>query len=865
MFSARVKSIVSGDTIAFDNGKQISLAYVSAPRSTEPYGFQSREYLRKFIVGKPVKYRVHYTINNRDYGDVSAPVFTSLIEKSLTDGNVKLRDDAQSRIPFPEIYENYEKAQENAKTENLGLWDPEVASVEVSQIVPDDLYNSGKEYKAIVEKVVAGDRVQIRVIEDNSENSHILTNALIAGIKSPRSSGGPDGAPGEPFGDAAKKFSEDRLLQRAVTVEFLGKSTSGLPIVQLLHPVGNIAVFLLNQGLATIADWQSAQLGAQRMSALRAAEKTAKDGRLNLWKDLAQTPKQTTASKSSNNFKATIAKIISADTYVLKLASTGKEETVQLTSIRAPRKSDAPEVAPYAPISKEVARKNFIGKEVNVTVDAIRPESAQFEERRLVTLVTIPEGKNVGEFLVESGYATVIRHRKDDNDRSPNWDELLEKEKSSIEAGKGIHGKKTPPVDRTVDASETAARAKTYLTNLTRQGKINGVVDHVSTAGRIRIHVPRLNLILTLVHTGVRVPRPQEPYGQQALDYVSDHFYQRDVVFSVENVDKTGAFIGTVYTPGTNEPLPVVLVKMGLAEVHEYSAQQSHISRELFSAQEEAQDAHLNIWANRKSDKEKEKEISQAMAASAAEQEKAKSAGTQKNYVDITVTNVSRNGEVYYRLGSMDAKFKKMSSDLVSYNNSAANSSTFNFAHPPKKGEYVTALPGFIRGRIISFDKPSKTYTIQELDTGKVKTLPASKLRPLPAQFGTKTYPEFAKPAVLSFVKLPPTSTPDYLDEYIETLKSLVEGKRLAANVDSPPTITPQSITIYTEKSTGPNDSVNSYLIDEGYAFVKNKLSTWEKWDTWKSTLAALKDLQIKAQEDHIGVWEYGNVDSDEE
>lgn len=854
-FNAKVKSILSGDTIVLDTGKTLSLAYVTAPRlsSNETYGYESREYLRALLVGKPVRCHVHYNVNGRDYGDVEAPIFPSLIEKSLRDGNIKLRDDASSKNPIPDLVEKFNAAEEAAKSSETGIWASSLNSINVDSVVPEGLYGSAKTYPAVVERVIAGDRIQIRVILN--KGNHILVNALIAGIKAPRSSS-PD-SPAEPFGDAAKNFTESRLLQRAVTAKFIATSNSGLPIVEVVHPVGNIAVFLLQSGLASIADWQSQQIGAQNMAVLRAAEKKAKDAHLYLWKDLV-----TSASNANDKpYEATIAKVISSDTFVLRNAD-DEEETVQLSSVRAPRKSDVQGSA-YAPISKEFARKRFIGKRVQVKVDAIRPASAQFEERPLVTITL--QDKNIAATLIEAGYATVIRHRKDDTDRSPAWDELMEKETASIAANKGMHSKKAPPPDRTVDASESLHKAKGFLSSLERQGKISGVVEHVSSGGRLRIHSAKDNMTLTVVLSGVRVPRPQEPFGDAALDFVSKRLYQRDVQFTVVNVDKTGGFIGNVYIPGHNDTLAVILVKEGLAEVHEYSAQQSGVSQALFEAQEVAQKAQKGIWKDFVADAPEPEPVVVEKAATASAPEVAK-----KRYIDIIISNVSRSGEISYRSLASRAQYTKLSADLVSFNNAAGNYAQFTFSKPPRKGDNVTVSPkagAYVRGKLIAFDKPANKYTILEVDTGRLINVPYSALRPLPSQFSTTIIPPLAKTAVLSFVKLPPSRPTDYLTEFVDYLKDTIEGQQVVANVDSPANSTPLSVTLFTANSKGVDDSINSALIDGGYATVKTNatLSGWEKSEAWKPTLKTLKELEQGARADRIGVFEYGDATADDE
>lgn len=853
-FTAKVKSILSGDTIVLDTGKTFSLAYISAPRlnADEPYGYEAREYLRALLVGKPVRCHVHYSVNGRDYGDVDCPIFSSLIEKSLKDGNVKLRDDASSKNSIPELAEKFKEAQEAAKAADLGLWASSLSAVNVDSTVPEGLFGNNKTYPAVVERVISGDRIQLRTILN--KGNHILTNVLIAGVRAPRSSS-PD-SPAEPFGDAAKNFTETRLLQRSVTAKFIASSNNGLPIVEVIHPVGNIAVFLLQSGLSSVADWQSQQIGAQNMAVLRAAEKKAKDAHLYLWKDLVTSA----ASASDKPYEATIARVISSDTFVLRNANE-EEETVQLSSVRAPRKSDI-QGSVHAPISKEFARKRFIGKHVQVKVDAIRPASAQFEERPLVTIIL--QDKNIAATLIESGYATVIRHRKDDTDRSPVWDELVEKETASIAANKGMHSKKAPPPDRTVDASENFSKAKGFLSSLERQGKVSGVVEHVSSGGRLRIHSARDNLTLTLVLSGVHVPRPQEPFGAAALDFVSRKLYQRDVQFTVVNVDKTGGFIGNVYIPGNADTLAVVLVKEGLAEVHEYSAQQSGVSQLLYDGQEAAQKAHKGLWKDYDGETPAEPEpVVQKATASTSTHEVAK-----KSYIDIIISNISSTGEISYRSLSSRAQYTKLSADLLSFNNAAGNNSQFTFSRPPRKTDYVTVSPrkgAFVRGRLIAFDKPSNKYSILEVDTGKTINVPYSSLRPLPSQFAVTVIPALAKTAVLSFIKLPPSTPTNYLGEFVDYLKSTIEGQQVVANVDSPATSTPLSVTLFTATSKGVDDSVNSAIVNDGYAFVKTALLGWEKSEAWKASIRSLKELETYARQDRVGVWEYGDAISDEE
>jgi len=65
---------------------------------------------------------------------------------------------------------------------------------------------------------------------------------------------------------------------------------------------------------------------------------------------------------------------------------------------------------------------------VHVQIDYTKPATEGFEARDAAT-VTVG-GKNIAHELVERGYASVVRHRKDDEDRSATYDTLLQLEQA---------------------------------------------------------------------------------------------------------------------------------------------------------------------------------------------------------------------------------------------------------------------------------------------------------------------------------------------------------------------------------------------------------------------------------------------------
>src|SRR2546423_191136 len=393
--------------------------------SLQPFAFASREFLRDLLVGKAINFETLYQIpsTKREYGKVMLPTGSELPDLLVSEGWVKVREDAGLKEADEDAVAYLEKLRSlegQAKSSAKGVWATSGGKTDVSYDVPDPnalvAEYSGKKVDAIVERVLTGDRMIVRLLI--SPDKHIQTMLVLAGVRTPgtkRTS--PDGkeVPAEPYGTEAHQFVEERLHQRKCAVQLLGVTPQKNLIGSVLHPRGNIAKFLLEAGLAKCHDQHVTMLGNE-MAQFRQAEKVAKDSKKGLFTGH-------TATKAAGTTEAdyTVARVLSADTIFIRTRS-GEEKKINLSSIRQPKPSD-PKQSAFSPDAKEFLRKRIIGKHVKVTIDGKKAASEGYEEREVGT-VTV-NGKNIALMLVEAGYASVIRHRRDDDDRSPDYDALL--------------------------------------------------------------------------------------------------------------------------------------------------------------------------------------------------------------------------------------------------------------------------------------------------------------------------------------------------------------------------------------------------------------------------------------------------------
>lgn len=808
-----------------------------------------------------------YTIptgDQRQYGTVRLPGTDDVFpELAVKEGWLKVRDDAKKRTDGSQDIQALIEKEDEAKAASKGVWGPlSQGEIDTEFEVADakGLVEEHKDRKidAIVEQVVSGDRVIVRLLL--SPTRHLRSPVALAGIRAPKAPG--KDQPGEPFGDHAQQFVEARLLQRKVAVLLLGTTPQGQLVGTVLHPNGNIARFLLDAGLGRCFDPHSTLLGAE-MGSFRQAEKIAKESKKGLF--TGHVASKSPAGGSDTDY--VVSRVMNADTLFLRNKA-GAEKKVSLSSIRQPKPSD-PNQAPFAVDAKEYLRKKLIGKHVKVTINGKKPASEGFEEREVATL--IQGNTNIAMYIVEAGYASVIRHRQDDDDRSPDYDALLAVEETAKSEGKGMWSSKPPKNKVYQDYSESLQKAKLEVSILQRQKKVPAIVDFVKSASRFTVLVPRENAKLTFVLSGIRAPRSargpsetSEPFGQEAHEFANRRCMQRDVEIDVENLDKVGGFIGTLYL--NRENFAKLLVEEGLATVHTYSAEQSGHGPELIAAEKKAKEGRKGLWHDWDPSKDQdEDEGLPANGSNGLDGGDADGESRQKDYRDVMVTHIDPESckLKVQQIGSGTSALTELMNAFRSFHLNKPNAGTL--PGPPKVGEYVAAQftedNEWYRARVRRNDREKKQSEVVYVDYGNSEVIPWSRLRPLTQpQFSVQKLKPQASDAVLSFLQFP--TSPEYLADAVQFIGQQTFDRQLVANVDFVSTEGTLHITLLDPAlSKNLEDSINAEIIREGAALIPRKLKTWER--AAGDTLVHLRKLEEEAKQERRGMWEYGDLTED--
>ncbi|KAJ3488096.1 hypothetical protein NLI96_g3083 [Meripilus lineatus] len=899
---AIVKSVSSGDTLVLRNNpapgqpakeRVLYLADIVAPRvgssnrEDEEWGYESREFLRGLAVGKSVTFTVMHSVSTTD--DVPRDIGhaqingADLASELLKNGWAKVKE--LKREPTEEDQRRRDLESE-AKAQGAGIHNshgPQARTVNYSMPADPQAFITewkGKPIDAIVEQVREGSNLRVRLLMPDGE--HQFVNVALAGVRCPRVSNKP-GEPSEQYAEDAKFFTEQRLLQRPVRVQLLSlpsstatpfqTSSSAAPppspsyfIGIVLHRVGNIAEFLVAAGLARVVDWHAGMLSSYGgTEALRAAERQAKEKRQYLY---AGGPIASSRSNGAGgaagsgsagkSFDAVVVRIWSADQISVVDKEGGKERRLQLSSTRGPRLTD-PKQAFYAQEAREFLRKRLIGKHVKVHIDFVRPKEGEFEERECATVRYGNQNVNVAEQLIEKGLASIVHHRRDDEDRSPDYDKLMAAEQGAAADNRGIHsGKDQPAPKQPLNISESSHRATPFLNGFKRTGKIPAVVDYVAAGSRFKIFLPKDNQVLTFVLGGIRAPRTarntsekSEPFGAEAHEFASRRLMQRDVEIEVHDVDKSGGFIGALYLNKT-ENAALMLLREGLASVHDYSAEGLSYAKQLYEAEAEAKAARRGIWKEYDEEAEQAPQVPDDADASALKTE----------YIDVIISDVhTRNGfgfSVQILNTEGIASLEKLMKDFSLHHRTG----TFERI-VPKGGDLVAAKFSdgqWYRAKVRRASPVKREAEVTFIDYGNQDTVGFENIRPLDGRF--KSLPGQAHEARLSFVKLANPES-EYHADALDRFRQLSEGRKLVANVDyrEGPLLhlrlmDPQ------ESADDPLASVNNTLVREGFALIDKKGCRYLQ--SYPTIGRKLRDSISEAKRDRFGMFEFGDVEEDD-
>jgi len=263
-----------------------------------PYMFESREFLRKKLVGKKVHVNVDYVKPANDgfpertcatvtIADIN--IAEALISKGLATVLRHRQDDDQRSSCYDDLLVAETRAVKNGKALHSKKDTPTHRIADLSgdvgksrQFLPF-LQRAGRS-AGVVEFVASGSRMRLFLPKETC-----LLTFLLAGISCPRmKTKNPHGdiiCDDEPMGTEAYNFSKELVMQREVEVQVDAIDKGGNFIGWMFVDNVNLSLALVEAGLAKV------HFTAERSSyfkELKTAEENAKNIRKGVWKDYVE-------------------------------------------------------------------------------------------------------------------------------------------------------------------------------------------------------------------------------------------------------------------------------------------------------------------------------------------------------------------------------------------------------------------------------------------------------------------------------------------------------------------------------------------------------------------------------------------------
>lgn len=903
-----VKSVLSGDTLVVLEDTQgkvtekiITLSSLSAPRlargdgkEDELFAWESREFLRKKVVGKKIQFSVDHTTPNRDYVTVYlAPAQPGgepecLNHTVVSEGWASIQNKDSKRtealVALEEAAVLAGKGKHSKDKPKPISKNDEDADVLLRQL-------KGKPVQAIVEQVRTGTAIRVTILPSRHNIQIFLSGAQANSFgakKNDKVEGKDDKEEREylAFAEEAKHFVESHVLQREVTLTVDGIAPGNTTDKQVSfsgsidYKAHDVAEELLKEGLAKYVPFSAASRGTEWVAKLKAAEQSAKDAKRRIHSKY-------TASKSVNTdsyvakekeFTAKVVNVINSGSFMVVPEGTTTEVQINLSTIKAPwggsKEEDANSRAErfWAAEGKELLRKRLIGQKVRVVYDyTTQPKKKENEQKDPPSkpfCTVYQNDQNIAVILVESGYATVMTFGRGDAERSVDYEVLVMAEGKAKAAHKGLHSSPDKvPVRRVIDLcvdnnadnkkrAEQITRAKSSLQTFERAGPMKAIVDYVFSGARFKVTVPKQSTVFIFALSGLKVPRKgdgeadSEEISNNALSFAKDKLHQLEVTVEVNGVDQGGNFNGHLLLGKKNFSL--ALLENGFAKLHYPSAERLKEYKEFSAAEEAAKAKRIGVWKSY--DPEAEKAKAEAEAAATGEV----LVGTGKVH-EFIVTEVIDGSRLFIQQVSAEsAGLDELVNQLTELSVSEGGGLPLL---TPRVGEYVRAQfsqdDKWYRAKVLEVS--AGKYKLLYVDYGNSEVVPQARIRTLPVEFNTTKLPDQAQRAAIAFLK-PLKEDNDNSGDARELLKEIAAGRKLNGTIEYK-----DANGIYVTL-TDPADgdlNVAVEMVRNGLARIERRGARRHQSNT---TYQAIKEAEEEAKRRRMGIWYYGHAaDSDED
>jgi staphylococcal nuclease domain-containing protein 1 len=642
MHDGLVKGVFSGDYIVISGKikkgsdelpeeKNLYLSLIQAPRvansnnsDEEPFGWDSREFLRQQILGKVVKYTIDYKNNDKTSGQIYVDGKNINLEM-VKNGYAKLGfiGKHNESMVKGEYHSNLQNAENEARKLNLGLWttDDEVLQNNRRTVITSnnlefdgDMFfenNKNKEIEGIVDYVI---NATCLVVYLKESNTYIKISLRFLAIPSSKE---------EAIYKSGKAYVERNYLHRDIKITLYSYDNKGFT-ADIYDKKGSLAVYVLKNGYTKLY-LGSSSFKTDELNSLKDAQSQARREKLRVWKNekdenIAQDEqrekeknKERSANKTELSFQGVFYQVHSGDSISVRNKKTGEIVRLFLSHLKAPTlakpNSDESD-QPWAWQAREFIRKVLVGKTIDCEFDYSRVMPKDGKKMNFYSIwrnagkdtdSNVSFDRNLNVEILEHGYASFINPRGDD-EISKNLDQYSAADKSSKEKKTGINSTKAPALSNFSDLiSANKDKKKNYTKFLVGKKSLSCVVEYCFSSTKFKLRIDENNCMIPFSLLGVKSVNKDKNNTElhdklfnSALEYTNINTLQRDATCDIVQADRVGNYFGFLNFKGKN--FSINLLSEGFAVINNVGGVKINGMVDLKKAENKAETEKKNIW-----------------------------------------------------------------------------------------------------------------------------------------------------------------------------------------------------------------------------------------------------------------------------
>ena len=891
MIKGLIKGVQSGDTVII-SGKLpksgglpeeilLTLTGVTSPRignsnklNDEPFSFESREFLRKLVIGKVVLYKIDYTHNDRKFGHIKLDnkiIKAELLKNGF--GKLSFLPKGHDNLLKSDFWISLQEAEKEGKEKRKGIFGESgdnkshirtlynLSDTEEDKKKVEEAINKNMEIDAIVEYVFNCAILSVYIPEWNC-----FAKVNLRFVSIPSNTKDPD------LFKKGKAYCERICLSKDVKLKIFDfdENKNLLCDITVLDKNQNLAELILKEGYSKSFTGGNKNPNVYSLSDInlaRAAEGEAKSKRLGVWKDAIIPENKNIKIEKDDDLGNTRCIMVNSGDSLTVLNKKNEEIRIFLSNLKAPalaKFGTDEQNKPWAFQSKEFVRKKLVGKNLKCDLDYIHtinlenskskgPQGAK-ASKRTMKFYTVYYQNEKGEDqcinveLIQNGLANLTNYKIEEGNPSKEFDSMLKGEQDAKNNKLGLYSPKTPPLCTYSDLlSSGKTKKKEFINFLTGLAHLNCVVDYCFSANKFKLRIDQKQVMIPFGLIGVKSFTNDknnsslfQEYFKISHDFVVNTILQRDGICDIVQADKVGNYFGNFLFEGKN--FGTLLIEKGLAVYNERGNDigKNKYVNEMKEAEKKAKEGKIGLWGD--------EGLANLLKGESFNESSSDKKFTEINK-DIKVRITDQiDFDKFYCNFLPNKTLEKIEDILADYDEGIKESESLSL--PIKNGTLCAAkFPDdkkYYRGIIKSHNKDKKEYEIEFIDYGNIEKVKLNDLIKLDGEISS--LPPQAMYCEMAYLKYSKMTMKKAVDKYPDFVDFDNEVNAKLCYSYSKDNELKHGLIVFKD-GKDMKKTYHADLLKLGYS----KLNRSKKLPEY---MKAFDPIEKKAEEEELGVWD---------